>query len=101
MLEAASGEEALEIWKQHHNEVQLLLTNLVMPGEVNGKELAAQILRQNSKLKVIYASGYSVEVAGKDLVLEEGVNFLAKPFTANELAQAIRDNLDKPAGMQS
>jgi CheY-like chemotaxis protein len=97
VLEAANGEEALAVWKQHRDEIRLLLTDLVMPGEMNGKELAGQLLQQNPKLKVIYASGYSVEVAGKDLLLEEGVNFLAKPFKAKELAQAVRDNLDKPA----
>jgi PAS domain S-box-containing protein len=97
VLEAANGEEALAAWKQHSDEVQLLLTDLVMPGKMNGKELASELLQQKPKLKVIYASGHSAEVAGKELLLEEGVNFLVKPFKANELAQAIRNNLDKPA----
>jgi len=46
-------------------------------------------------LKVIYVSGYSAEVASKDFPLEEGVNFLAKPFEAQKLAQTVRDCLDK------
>jgi len=45
-------------------------------------------------LKVIYASGYSTEVAGRDFSLEEGVNFLAKPFEASKLAQTVRNCLD-------
>ena len=95
VLEAASGEEALAVWKQHRDEIRLLLTDLVMPGGMSGKELAGQLLQQNPKLKVIYASGYSVEVAGKDLLLEEGVNFLAKPFQTSKLAQTIRKCLDR------
>jgi CheY-like chemotaxis protein len=95
VLEASKGDEALAIWKQHRAEIRLLLTDLVMPGGMNGKELAAQFLQENPKLKVIYASGYSVEVAGKDLVLEDGVNFLAKPFQSHMLAQTIRKRLDQ------
>ena len=95
MLEAANGGEALAVWQQHRDEIRLLLTDLVMPGEMTGKELAGQLLQQNPKLKVIYASGYSVEVAGKDYLLEEGVNFLAKPFQAHTLAQTVRHRLDR------
>ena len=86
---------ALPIWKQHPGEIHLLLTDLVMPGGMTGKALAEQLLQQNPKLKVIYASGYSVEVAGKDLLLEDGVNFLAKPFQTDKLAQTIRKRLDQ------
>jgi PAS domain S-box-containing protein len=95
VLEAATGAEALAVWEQHRDEIRLLLTDLVMPGGMNGKDLAAQLLQRNSKLKVIYASGYSADVAGKDFPLEEGVNFLAKPFELYKLAQTVRNRLDK------
>ena len=95
MLEAVNGGEALNIWNQHRDEIHLLLTDLVMPGGINGIELAGQLLETNPKLKVIYASGYSAEVAGKEFPLEEGVNFLTKPFQAQKLAQTIRTILDK------
>jgi len=72
-----------------------LLTDLVMPGGLTGKELATQLRSEAPELKVIYASGYSAEVASKDFPLEEGVNFLAKPFEAQKLAQTVRDCLDK------
>ena len=108
VLEAANGVEALEVWKKHCNEVRLaqkvwnqqrdgihlLLTDMVMPGGMTGKELGERLLTENPKLKVIYASGYSSEVAGKDFPLEEGVNFLTKPFEATKLAQTIRESLD-------
>jgi CheY-like chemotaxis protein len=68
---------------------------MVMPEGMNGKELARRLLQENPKLKVIYASGYSADLADKDLLLQEGVNFLTKPFAAHQLAQTIRDCLDK------
>ena len=94
VLEAINGMEALEVWKQHRDEIHLLLTDLVMPGGMNGKDLGGRLLKENPQLKVIYASGYSAEVAGKDFPLEEGVNFLTKPFQAHKLAQTVRQKLD-------
>jgi DNA-binding NtrC family response regulator len=95
VIEAVNGMEALEIWKQHRNEIQLLLTDLVMPGGINGKELGEQLLKENPKLKVVYASGYSADVIGQDFPVEEGVNFLTKPFEAHKLAQTVRNQLDR------
>jgi CheY-like chemotaxis protein len=94
VIEAINGVEALEIWKQHREEIHLLLTDLVMPGGITGRDLAGRLLRENPKLKVIYASGYSAEAAGNDFPLEEGVNFLTKPFQTAKLAQALRQQLD-------
>ena len=94
ILEAPTGVKALEVWKQNRDEIRLLLTDLVMPDGMTGKDLAQRLLGENPKLKVIYMSGYSVEVAGKDFPLKEGANFLTKPFQAAKLAQTIRNNLD-------
>ena len=96
ILEAPTGFAALEVWKQNRAEIRLLLTDLVMPEGMSGKELAQRLLRENPKLKVIYMSGYSAEVAGQDFPLMEGVNFLAKPFQIHKLAQTIRNRLDQP-----
>jgi PAS domain S-box-containing protein len=95
VLEASTGVKALEIWKENRKEISLLLTDLVMPDGMTGKDLAQRLLQKNPKLKVVYMSGYSPEVAGKDFPLQEGVNFLAKPFQMQKLAQAIRNRLDK------
>lgn len=100
ILEAPTGVKALEVWKENRNEIGLLLTDMVMPGGMSGKELGQILLQENPQLKVIYMSGYSTEVAGNDFPLREGVNFLAKPFKAAKLAETIRNNLDqalKPA----
>jgi CheY-like chemotaxis protein len=94
ILEAPTGVKALEVWKENRDEIRLLLTDLVMPGGMTGKDLAQHILQENPRLKVIYMSGYSAEVAGRDFPLKEGVNFLTKPFQAPKLAQTIRDSLD-------
>jgi CheY-like chemotaxis protein len=99
VIEAINGIEALEVWKQHREEIHLLLTDLVMPGGITGKDLAGRFLKENPKLNVIYASGYSAEVAGKDFPLEEGVNFLAKPYQSFKLAQTIRQSLDATSGL--
>ena len=58
-------------------------------------ELAEGILKENPTLKIIYASGYSTEVADKDSRLKQGVNFLPKPFEAHKLAQTVRNRLDE------
>jgi CheY-like chemotaxis protein len=98
ILEAPTGVKALELWKENREEIRLILTDLVMPDGMTGKKLAQLVLQENPKLKVIYMSGYSAEVAGKDFPLKEGVNFLTKPFQAIKLAQTIRDSLDAQPG---
>ena len=94
ILEAPTGTKAIEVWKENRDEIQLLLTDLVMPDGMTGKDLAQRILQETPKLKVIYMSGYSAEVVGKDFPLKEGDNFLAKPFRASKLAKIVREKLD-------
>jgi signal transduction histidine kinase/ActR/RegA family two-component response regulator len=94
VLEAPTGAKALEVWRQNRQEISLLLTDLVMPDGMSGKALAQHLLQENAKLKVIYMSGYSAEVVGKDFPLKEGDDFLTKPFQASKLAQTIREKLD-------
>lgn len=93
-MEATSGIEALKVWKLNRDEIRLLMTDLMMPGGMTGKELAKLLLHHDPKLRVNYTSGYSKEIGGKEFPLEEGVNFLTKPFEAHKLAQAVRKCLD-------
>ena len=97
VLEAGTGVKALEVWKANHGEIQLLLTDLMMPDGMTGKELAHRIIQENPKLKVVYMSGYSTDIVGKDFPLHEGVNFITKPFQAQKLAQILRERLDLPS----
>ena len=94
ILEASTGGKALEVWRENREEISLLLTDLVMPDGMTGKDLALRLLQENSKLRVIYMSGYSAEVVGSDFPLAEDDNFLTKPFPAQKLAQTIRNRLD-------
>ncbi|MDE3100278.1 MAG: PAS domain S-box protein [Verrucomicrobiota bacterium] len=93
VLEAPNGAHALDLWRQHHDRIKLLLTDMIMPGGMNGRELAQQFAQEKPGLKVIYASGYSANAAGGDLI--EGTNFLAKPFNPLKLAQVVRSRLDE------
>ncbi len=95
VLEAASGVKALPVWEEHAAEIDLLLTDLMMPDGMTGHELAEQLRAKRPNLKVIYISGYSPEFAGADLALKEGINFLQKPFPPHKLLQTVRDCLDK------
>jgi PAS domain S-box-containing protein len=94
VVAGANGGEALDLWRAQGHEVALLLTDLVMPGGMSGHELARQLQSADSKLKVVYMSGYSAEFAGKDLELRGGENFVQKPFSTGHLLETIRRSLD-------
>jgi len=93
VLEAGSGKEALKVWDEHQGQIDLLLTDMVMPEGINGRELADQLKARKPGLKIIYTSGYSPEVMGADLG-HRNVRFLQKPYPPPQLAQAVRDCLD-------
>jgi len=99
VIEAATGIRALELWEQHRDEIRLLLTDMVMPDGLSGRDLAERLLAADPKLKVIYTSGYNPEFAGKTLGLRDGVDFLPKPFAAPKLAEAVRAQLDGVSGV--
>ena len=94
VLEAGNGVEALALWHQHHGEIALLLTDVVMPVGLTGQELAEKFSAHKPGLKVIFISGYSLQVAGKGFSELDGLNFLQKPFDDAKLAWAVRRCLD-------
>ena len=98
VLEADSGASALRLWSSHAARVDLLLTDLVMPGGMSGHELAQQMLSRQPGLKVVYTSGYSNDLVNHRLHLEPGRNFLPKPYPAEELAATVRRCLDSAGG---
>ena len=91
----------MQLWKKQRGEFDLLLTDMVMPEGMTGRQLADKLKAQNPGLKVIYSSGYSVDLVSEDgLELSEGLNFLQKPYHPQKLAQTVRsclDSADKPA----
>jgi PAS domain S-box-containing protein len=94
VLQAESGAGALQIWRDSKEEIDLLLTDLVMPDRLNGRELAEKLWTERPRLKVIFTSGYSADAVGKDFVLCRGLNYLQKPYHPHKLALAVRDCLD-------
>ncbi len=93
VLIASSGVEALRVWDESNGQVDLLLTDMIMPGGMTGGDLAVELKKRKPGLKVIYASGYSSALTGKEFTQGENI-FLAKPYQPNQVAQLIRDTLD-------
>ncbi len=96
VVSAESGVAALRVWDKHRDEIDLLLTDMVMPEGISGRDLAERLTLMDPELKVIYTSGYSPGMAGKDLALLEDCNFLPKPYPPTRLAEVVRDSLDRP-----
>jgi PAS domain S-box-containing protein len=94
VFEAATGPEALKLWPQHAQEIDLLLTDLVMPDGISGWELAGKLRADRPDLKVICASGYSIDLLNKQFDSSNGFRFLPKPFKPQMLALAVRECLD-------
>ncbi|HET6777298.1 MAG TPA: ATP-binding protein [Gemmatimonadales bacterium] len=94
VLEAEDGESALSVAREHQGDLQLLVTDVVMPG-MNGKELADRLAADRPDLRVLYISGYAEHAVVRQGVLVEGIAFLSKPFDLSELARTVREVLDK------
>ncbi len=98
VLEAEDGESALAIARQHQGDLQLLVTDVVMPG-MNGKELADRLTADRPDLRVLYISGYAEHAVVRQGVLVEGIAFLSKPFDLSELARTVREVLNKASAL--
>ncbi len=96
VLMAANGKEALELAAQHDNQIDLLLTDVVMP-RMGGAELADQLESSAPDLRVLFMSGYSEEIVERQLIVGNRV-LLERPFTIVELLDTVRSALTRPAG---
>jgi two-component system cell cycle sensor histidine kinase/response regulator CckA len=94
VLEAPNGVAAVEVWRQHGGAVDLLLTDIVMPGGVSGRKLAEQLRAEKPGLKVIFMSGYPGEMTGHGLSVIPDLSFMQKPFVSDKLIQRVRNCLD-------
>lgn len=98
VIEASSGDAALAMWPKIRDQVDLLLTDMVMPGEHNGLDLARKLLADRADLPVIYTSGYSRELFSGKIGLQEGRNYLPKPYLTAKLLAIIQQALEnRPA----
>jgi PAS domain S-box-containing protein len=91
VVTAENGPDALALWPQHRGKIDLLLTDMVMPGGMTGRELADQLLREAPKLPVIYSTGYSMDLFDSDTHFVIGARCLLKPYDASTLATAINE----------
>ncbi len=89
VLEAASGETALQTCEIHEGKVDLIMTDLVMPG-MNGRETAEQLAVRYPAIRLMYTSGYTDDGAARRELLQDGTIFLEKPYTVADLARAVR-----------
>jgi signal transduction histidine kinase len=94
VLPASTPREAIRLASEHADEVQLLVTDVVMP-EMNGRELADELCKAHPGLKHLFISGYTADVIADRGVLEEGVHFVQKPFSMHDLAAKMREALDE------
>ena len=95
ILQAADALEAMQISDKHSEPIDLLLTDVVMP-HMSGRQLAEQLQPHRPQMKVLYLSGYTENAIVHHGVLEANVEFLAKPFSQEALANKIREILDVP-----
>jgi two-component system cell cycle sensor histidine kinase/response regulator CckA len=93
VVEARNAEEAERLVESQGTKIQLLLTDVIMPG-ISGRELAKRILARNGAMRVLYMSGYTYNVIAQGGTLERGVAFLQKPFTPSGLVEKVREVLD-------
>jgi CheY-like chemotaxis protein len=90
---AATGSEAMEIWEREHHHIDLLLTDMMMPEGMSGRELAERILADAPHLCVLFTSGYPMEAVAGEIGKNE-CSFLQKPFSPTALAKAVRECLN-------
>ena len=94
MLVADSGQDALEIAEHYEGKIDLLLTDVVMPG-MSGRELVKTFQERHGNVRTLYMSGYADDMVARKGMLEEGVGLLPKPFSASQLLERVRDVLEQ------
>lgn len=94
VFEAEHGPAALKVWEKNKGEIQLLLTDMVMPEGMDGRELARKIQSDRPEIKVIYTSGYSPDLFGEVCAFDSDIIFMAKPYRMPKVAELVREVLD-------
>jgi len=95
ILEASSGREALLVWQQHPGEIDLVLTDMVMPEGVSGMELAERLVAEAPKVKIVFMSGYTSDDVNPEVLQRTNASFIQKPYGTAELTKIVRDCLDQ------
>jgi CheY-like chemotaxis protein len=100
VIEASNGEEVLSLSREHPGEIQLLVTDMVMPG-MGGRQVAEALEQQRPGVRVLYLSGYIENAVSQRGALGSALPFLQKPFTMEALLRKVRQVLDQPAKSES
>ena len=95
VLSATVPEDALNLAATHSGNIDLLITDIVMPG-MNGKELSEKLAVHQPRMKALFMSGYTAEIIARHGALEAGLHFLQKPFTIQNFLEKVRKTLDTP-----
>jgi PAS domain S-box-containing protein len=94
VLEATDGEDAIRVFHENEDKIQLLILDVIMPKK-DGKEVYDVIREIKPDMKAIFISGYDANIIHKKGILDEGLIFISKPILANELLRKVRERLDK------
>ena len=94
IIEAIDGEDAVKKFKENKDRIQLLILDVIMPKK-NGKQVYDEIMELKPDAKVIFSSGYTANIIQKKGILEEGINFILKPVSPQELLRKVREVLNK------
>jgi len=95
VLAAASPDEALTLAREHRGPIDLLLTDVIMPG-MNGRQLTEGVEEFRPGLPTLYMSGYAADIIADHGVIADGVNLVRKPFSVKDLSRRVREVLDAP-----
>ncbi len=93
VIEADCGSAALALWEKQGSNIDLVLTDLIMPGGISGRDLADTLRKRRPNLKIVYMSGYSPTRSGADPKMTNGLKFLPKPYNPDNLIRVIQDCL--------
>ncbi|MBC8095545.1 MAG: response regulator [Akkermansiaceae bacterium] len=95
VLEASCGVEALNVWRQHQDSINLLLTDMIMPHGISGMDLARRVKAERPAVRILFTSGYCVDQFETEFLQHNAASFLQKPYTRCTLAKAVRERLDQ------
>jgi PAS domain S-box-containing protein len=92
VINARNGQDAIQKWKQHHQQIDMLFSDMVMPEGLTGLDLAERFRASKPDLRIIISSGYSAEMVGEEKISLENIVYLPKPYRIEAMAKAIRDS---------
>ena len=94
VITAVDGKEALEICQEKHRQIDLVISDVVMP-KMDGRQLYKHIVKRCPETKFLFISGYTGSDIRNKFIFEQGIPFMSKPFTLTQLAGKVREALDK------